>query len=186
MKVFQNEIFQNGNFSDLRFFKRRFLLLTWATIKLEEAARNPPKDAVGTRRASPKFLFTSVNYALQWVYRNAAATDKEFKMTDVTVRVEDDSEDCAMYITTDASQRRTILANAHAAWLAATPKKDKAKDDALETALRAAGAIAETDQLFDVYQDSTTTLCIRIDVLDADDFDVIELDAYGNTLRGQE
>lgn len=170
MKVFQNEIFQNGYFSNLRFFKRRFLLLTWATIKLEEAAWNPPKDAVGTRRASPKYPFTFVNFALQWVYRNVAATDKEFRMTTETT----------------ASANRRILANAHAAWLAATPKKDKAKANALQTALRAAGAIAETDQLFDVYQDSTTTLCIRIDVLDADDFDVIELDAYGNTLRGKE
>lgn len=174
MKVFQNEIFQNGYFSNLRFFKRRFLLLTWATIKLEEAAWNPPKDAVGTRRASPKYPFTFVNFALQWVYRNVAATDKEFRMTTETT----------------AAANRRILANAHATWLATakptTRKETRAKCDALETALRAAGAIAETDQLFDVYQDSTTTLCIRIDVLDADDFDVIELDAYGNTLRGKE
>lgn len=94
-----------------------------------------------------------------------------------------------MTTVTTAAQRRAILANAHAAYLATgkptTRKERNAKYDVLEDALRASNAITKTDQLYDVYQDGTT-LCIRIAVLDADDFDVIELDAYGNTLRGQE
>ena len=82
--------------------------------------------------------------------------------------------------TVHASQRRTILANAHAAWHATANKKDT---NPIRRALVAAGYIESTDLLEEVWMEGTT-ICVRVD---ADGFfETIEIDAYGNTLRGQE
>ena len=85
-----------------------------------------------------------------------------------------------MTTTLTAQQSRTILANAHAAWIATADKKDT---NPLRRALVAAGYIETTDLLEEVWMEGTT-ICIRVD---ADGFfETIELDAYGNTLRGKE
>lgn len=80
-----------------------------------------------------------------------------------------------------ASQRRTILANAHAAWHATrmTPAFDAVHN--LKQSLVQANYMASHDIIADVHLDGTT-ICIRID---ADDFfENVEIDAYGNILRG--
>ena len=79
-----------------------------------------------------------------------------------------------------AAQRRAILANAHAAWIATA---DKTNTNPIRRALVAAGYIEYTDLLEEVWMNSTT-ICIRVD---SDGFfETIELDAYGNTLRSKE
>jgi hypothetical protein len=77
-----------------------------------------------------------------------------------------------------AAQRRAILANAHAAYMA-TADKGAAKV-ALYNVLVEGDHIASTDQIM-VRMNGTT---IEI-LVDADDFvECLELDAYGNTLKG--
>lgn len=80
-----------------------------------------------------------------------------------------------------AANRRRILANAHAAWIATSkdPKVDATHN--LKQALVQTNYIASHDMITDVRMEGTT-VCIFID---CDDFkEGIELDAYGNTLRG--
>ena len=80
-----------------------------------------------------------------------------------------------------AANRRRILANAHAAWIATSknPKVDAIHN--LKQALVQTDYIASHDMITDVRMEGTT-VCIFID---CDDFkEGIELDAYGNTLRG--
>jgi hypothetical protein len=164
--IFQIENFSKWKISELNIFQifiRRFLLLTWATIKLEEAARNPPKDAVGTRRASPKFLLTSVKLVLQLLYCNAAATEKGSKMT-----------------TVQAAQRRAILANVHAKYFSSRRTGDDSL--AVACALTAANVISSTDRIVDITFEGTT-LVVHIDYDKT--LEAIELDAYGNILRGE-
>ena len=86
-----------------------------------------------------------------------------------------------MQTKTTAAERRAILANAHAAWIATSkdPKVDAIHN--LKQALVQTDYIASHDIITDVRLEGTT-VCIFID---CDDFkEGIELDAYGNTLRG--
>jgi hypothetical protein len=179
LKLFQIGNFSIWNISEMQISERRFLLLTWATIKLEEADWNPPKDAVGTRRASPKFLLTSVKHALQWCTAMQRQPIRSLKMSNVTVRVEDDKEGCAMFITTNAAQRRAILANAHAKYFAS----HRTGDDSLAVAraLTAANVISSTDRIVEITFEGTT-LVVHIDY--DKELEAIEIDAYGNTVRG--
>lgn len=82
---------------------------------------------------------------------------------------------------TTASERRQALANAHAAWIATS--KNPAIDAVhnLKQALLQQGFVDATDILEDVTMDGTT-ICIRIDFDEG--FEVLEIDAYGNTMQG--
>lgn len=88
-----------------------------------------------------------------------------------------------MTTTLTAQQGRTILANAHAAYLATrmNPKVDALHN--LKQALVQVDFIASHDFIKDVRLEGTTIWIL----IDADDFEeALELDAYGNTLRGKE
>lgn len=77
-----------------------------------------------------------------------------------------------------AAARRAALANAHAAWFA-TPNRPAA-DIALHAALVTANYIESVDQITTRLNGTTIEILV-----DADEFlEVIELDAYGNTLKG--
>lgn len=85
---------------------------------------------------------------------------------------------------TTAAQRRAILANAHAAWFNSSNKihdrMQYTKD--IKAALVETNMIALTDEIVDVRLEGTT-VCV---FLDCDDWrEVLELDAYGNVLKGQ-
>lgn len=85
--------------------------------------------------------------------------------------------------TTTAAGNRRILANAHAAWIATrmNPKVDAIHN--LKQALVQAGFAESTDWVKDVRMEGTTIVI----VIDFDEgVELIELDAYGNTLRGKE
>jgi hypothetical protein len=83
-------------------------------------------------------------------------------------------------VTLTASQRRTILANAHATFLGDTRQRAE-RYKALLTALHFASAIAP-EETISAAQLEGTTLCVRIQPSQ----DLMEIDAYGNTLRGAE
>lgn len=81
-----------------------------------------------------------------------------------------------------AAQRRAILANAHAAWHATrmNPAIDAVHN--LKQALVQADMIASHDFIADVRLEGTS---IQI-LVDCDNWrEVLELDAYGNVLKGQ-
>jgi hypothetical protein len=83
--------------------------------------------------------------------------------------------------TLTAAQRRAILANAHAAFLNATPGYPIERNAALNDALLTTGFVERTDNLCN-FRLEGTTVCVTVD---ADDFqEGIELDAYGNILKG--
>lgn len=85
--------------------------------------------------------------------------------------------------TLTAAQSRTILANAHAAWIATSknPKIDATHN--LKQALVQTGFAESKDWVKDVRTEGTTIVI----VIDFDEgVELIELDAYGNTLRGKE
>jgi hypothetical protein len=79
----------------------------------------------------------------------------------------------------NAMKTRARLANAHADWYG-TANRDEA-DIALEAVLISTGVI-QADQIVDAIHKEGTTLCI--DVLTETDVEVIEIDAYGNVIRG--
>lgn len=81
-----------------------------------------------------------------------------------------------------AAQRRTILANAHAAWHATrmNPAIDAVHN--LKQAFVQTDMIASHDFIADIRLDGTS---IQI-LVDCDDWrEVLELDAYGNVTKGQ-
>lgn len=82
---------------------------------------------------------------------------------------------------TSAAQRRAILANAHAAYMATrkNPKVDAVHN--LKQALMQTGNAQITDWVKDVRLEGTTIVAV-IDM--ATSVEVIELDAYGNTMKG--
>ena len=82
---------------------------------------------------------------------------------------------------TTAADRRQALANAHAAWIATS--KNPAIDAVhnLKQVLVQQGFADSTNILEDVTMDGTT-ICIRIDFDEG--FEVLEIDAYGNTMQG--
>lgn len=81
-------------------------------------------------------------------------------------------------IASTASQRRAALANAHAAWFATSHKATA--NIALHAALVKANHIESVDQITTRLNGTTIEILV-----DADDFkECIELDAYGNTLKG--
>lgn len=82
-----------------------------------------------------------------------------------------------MQTKTTAAQRRAILANAHAKYFAS--RSSTTDIAALQKALVDANLIALTDSVINTTWDGTLLL-VTIDI----EFDVIEIDAYGNTLRG--
>lgn len=83
--------------------------------------------------------------------------------------------------TLTAAQRRRILANAHAAWHATrmNPAVDAVHN--LRHALVQTDTIASFVTIADVHLEGTT-ICVRIDCGDYNEH--LELDAYGNILRG--
>jgi hypothetical protein len=78
---------------------------------------------------------------------------------------------------TSAAERRAILANAHAKYFASR----RTGNDSLDVAhaLTRANVISSTDRIVDIVFDGTT-LVVTIDP----ELDVLEIDAYGNVLRG--
>jgi hypothetical protein len=80
---------------------------------------------------------------------------------------------------TTASQRRAILANAHAKYF----NSHRNTDDVLAVAraLTETNYISSTDRITSIEMDSTT-LCVRIDYDET--LEAIEIDAYGNVLKG--
>ena len=84
-----------------------------------------------------------------------------------------------MFTAQTSAQRRAILANAHAKYF----NSRRTGDDSLAVshALTRANVISGTDRIVEITFESTT-LVVRIDHDKA--FEAIELDAYGNILRG--
>ena len=82
-----------------------------------------------------------------------------------------------MTTSTTAAQRRAILANAHAKYFSS--HRAIVDSQAVAKALVDANLIALTDRIVDIMFDNTSLL-ITID----ESFEVLELDAYGNVLRG--
>lgn len=78
-----------------------------------------------------------------------------------------------------AASRRAILANAHAAFYAATPHHPNERNAAMEEALKLTNTIHEDAEIADITKDGTTLLITLYGT-----FEVIALDAYGNTLKG--
>lgn len=78
-----------------------------------------------------------------------------------------------------AANRRRILANAHAAYYSATPKYPNERIAAMEEALKEVGRIDKDAEVCDITKDSTTLLITLYN-----SFQVISLDAYGNTMMG--
>lgn len=76
-----------------------------------------------------------------------------------------------------AAQRRQILANAHAKWMA---QDSVIPSLILEKTLMEVGTISEDDFVVEVGTDGATTIQILLDTGER-----LELDAYGNVLRGQ-
>lgn len=74
--------------------------------------------------------------------------------------------------TVTAGQRRRILANAHARYFSAAGQ-------GFEADLKLGGAIAQNDSVVTIARDSTTLI---VTTVLGEHF---ELDAYGNTLRGE-
>ena len=82
--------------------------------------------------------------------------------------------------TLTAAQRRRILANAHARYFNSRRSGNDAV--ALAKAFKEANCMGQGDLVVDVQMDNTT-IVVTIDT--DDNFRVtVELDAYGNTLRG--
>ena len=85
--------------------------------------------------------------------------------------------------TLTAAQTRALLANAHAKWIATSKNSSIDAVHNLKQTLVQTNHMESHDVITDVRMDGTS-ICITID---ADDFvEAIELDAYGNTLRGAE
>ena len=81
--------------------------------------------------------------------------------------------------TMTAAQRRAILAYAYTLWRAS--ENSVAARNTLAQALKQTDMIAITDTVTEVWLDGTTISIF----IDCDEFEeVIELDAYGNTLKG--
>lgn len=81
---------------------------------------------------------------------------------------------------TTAAQRRAMLANAHARYFNSRRSGDDAV--ALAKAFKEANCMGQGDLVVDVQMDNTT-IVVTIDT--DDNFrETVELDAYGNTLRG--
>lgn len=76
-----------------------------------------------------------------------------------------------------AAQRRQLLANAHARWMA---QDDVIPSLILEKTLMEIGVLSEDDFAVEVGTDGTTTIQILLDSGER-----LELDAYGNVIRGQ-
>jgi hypothetical protein len=82
-----------------------------------------------------------------------------------------------MMTTVTAAQTRAILANAHATYHAGHP--DINATSKLVQALKQTNMINATDSVWDIQNDGTTLLIIL------QSREMLELDAYGNILRGQ-
>lgn len=78
-----------------------------------------------------------------------------------------------------AAQRRAILANAHAKYFSSRRTGDDSL--AVARALTAANVISSTDRIVDITFEGTT-LVVHIDYDKT--LEAIELDAYGNLLKG--
>ena len=82
-------------------------------------------------------------------------------------------------LNTRAASRRAILANAHAAFYAATPAHPNERNAAMEDALKLTNTIQEDAEIADTTKEGTTLLITMYGT-----FEVLALDAYGNILKG--